>query len=142
MATDALMPEAESRLEKEAERHAKAAISWSLEENNKHFNQARERLDKWADDMIVTAENELKDTKNQIKRLNREAGLSPNLDEQHRIQEEIKKLERKKRKQRMEIFAVEDQIEQKRDSLIEVLEQQMTQKTEIKTLFTLAWEVI
>ncbi len=132
----------ETRLHEEAERHASAAISWSLEENNKHFNQARERLDKWADDMILTAENELKDTKNQIKRLTREARLATNLEEQHRIQEDIKKLERRKRKQRREIFEIEDQIEEKRDMLIDALEQQLTQETSIETLFTLEWQVI
>ena len=141
--SSAMFPdEIENRLTNESERHARAAISWSLEENSKHFHQARERLDKWADDMILTAENELKDTKNQIKRLNREARLAANLEEQHRIQEEIKKLERKKRKQRREIFAIEDQIEEKRDTLIEALEQQLTQDTSIDTLFTIAWEVV
>jgi hypothetical protein len=132
----------QNRLEKEAERHAKAAISWSLEENNKHFNQARERLDKWAEDMMLTVENELKETKDQIKRLNREARLASGLDEQHAIQQEVKKLEKKKRKQRMEIFEKEDQIEEKRDALIENLESRMTQNTEMKSLFTVAWEVI
>jgi len=134
--------EIKTRLKDETDRHASATTSWSLEENSKHFHLARERLDKWADDMILTTENELKDTKNQIKRLTREARLAPNLEEQHRIQEDIKKLERKKRKQRREIFEVEDQIEEKRDTLIEALEQQLTQETSTETLFTIAWEVV
>jgi predicted RNA-binding protein with RPS1 domain len=49
----------QQRLGAEAERHAKATISRSLEQNNVHFNQAREKLEKWADDMVLSAEKAL-----------------------------------------------------------------------------------
>ena len=39
---------ADRKLAKEFERHAQATISRSLEENNKHFQEAREKLEKWA----------------------------------------------------------------------------------------------
>src|SRR6185369_14392003 len=61
------------RLDAEAQRHVKATISLSLEQNNAHFNQAREKLEKWADDMVLSAEKALHDTKEQIKVLRREA---------------------------------------------------------------------
>jgi hypothetical protein len=41
------------RLSAESERHAKATISQSLEANNQHFNEAREKLEKWADDLVL-----------------------------------------------------------------------------------------
>jgi len=41
------------RLMAEAERHAKATVSQSLEANNRHFSEAREKLEKWAEDIIV-----------------------------------------------------------------------------------------
>ena len=44
------------RLVAEAQRHIKATISQSLEANNKHFNEAREKLEKWADDLVLAAE--------------------------------------------------------------------------------------
>jgi hypothetical protein len=50
----------------EAERHVKGAISRSLEENNHHFNEVREWLEKWVEDMVLAEEKELKDTKQQI----------------------------------------------------------------------------
>src|SRR5690606_8375338 len=40
------------RLTAEADRHAKATVSRSLEQNSRHFNEAREKLEKWADDMV------------------------------------------------------------------------------------------
>jgi superfamily II DNA/RNA helicase len=130
------------RLKAESERHAKATVSQSLEANNKHFSEAREKLEKWADDLVFAAERALKDTKEQIKLAQRQARVATTLDEQHEIQQKIQKLEKLQRKQRQEIFQVEDEIIVKRDGLIESLEKRLTQKTEFKTLFTIEWAVV
>lgn len=130
------------RLAAEAQRHTKATISQSLEANNQHFNEAREKLEKWADDLVLAAEKALKDTKEQIKILQRQARLATHLAEQHDIQQKIQKLEKQQRRQRQEIFQVEDSIIEKRDALIETLERRLTQKTESERLFTIEWEVV
>jgi organic radical activating enzyme len=78
-----------------AERHAQATISRSLEQNNRHFQEAREKLEKWADDMIMAAERELKDTKERIKALTRQARLATTIEEQHALQKQIQELENK-----------------------------------------------
>lgn len=132
----------QSRLGAESDRYAKATISQSLEQNNKHFNEAREKLEKWADDLVLAAEKALKDTKEQIKLAQRQARLATTLDEQHEIQQKLQKLERQQRRQRQEIFQVEDEIIVKRDDLIKALEKRLTQKTEIETLFTIEWAVV
>lgn len=130
------------RLSRESKRHTKATVNRSLEENNRHFSEAREQLDKWADDMVIAAEKELRDTKNQIKVLSREARLATTVEEQHQVQEKIRELERKKRRQRQNIFDVEDDIIKKRDALITALEKRMAQRTAVETLFTIRWSVI
>jgi hypothetical protein len=137
-----LSEEQRKRLDDEAHRHVQATISRSLEENNRHFNEARERLEKWAEDMVMASEKELKDTKQQINILNRQARLAATVEEQHTLQERIRELEKKKRRQRQEIFDLEDEIAQKRDDLIGTLEKRMTQKTHIQPLFTIQWAVI
>ena len=135
-------PQVTQRLDHEAERHAKATISRSLERNNHHFNEARERLEKWADDMVLAAEKELKDTKQQIKALSRESRLATLVEEQHQLQEKIRAMEKKKRRQRQRIFDLEDEIMEKRDKLIEALERRMAQRTSREPLFTIRWQVI
>ena len=130
------------RLAAETQQHTKATISQSLEANSRHFNEAREKLEKWADDMVLAAEKALKDTKEQIKIMQRQARLATNLDEQHEIQQKIQKLEKQQRRQRQEIFQVEDSIIEKRDALIESLERRLTQKTESARLFTIEWSVV
>ncbi len=115
------------RLAAEAERHAQATVSRSLEQNSRHFNEAREKLEKWADDMVLSAEKALAGTKEQIKALRRQARQAVTLAEQHEIQEKIRKLERQQRRQRQEIFQVEDEIMEKRDGLIDSLERRLAQ---------------
>ena len=129
------------RLAAESERHAKATLSRSLEQNSVHFNQAREKLERWSDDMVLSAEKALADTKEQIKALRRQARQATTLDEQHAIQQKVLTLEKQQRRQRQDIFKVEDEIIQKRDSLIESLERRLAQRSATDTLFTIRWAV-
>lgn len=134
--------DAATRLAAEADRHAKATISLSLEQNNRHFHEARERLEKWADDMIVSVEKDLRDTKERIKALSRQARLATTTEEQHGLQEQIRELEKRKRRQRQRIFDVEDEIASQRDELIGKLENRMRQRTAVEPVFTIRWTVV
>jgi predicted RecB family nuclease len=130
------------RLAQESARHAEATVSRSLEANSRHFQEAREKLERWADDMILAAEKALRDTKEKIKVLQRDARQAATLADQHRIQEEIQKLEKVKSRQRQEIFKAEDEIIEKRESLIESLERRLRQRTHSEKLFTIRWSVV
>lgn len=140
-ASEAIPAAMEQRLAAESERHAKATVSRSLEQNSVHFNQARDRLEKWADDMVLSAEKALADTKEQIKALRRQARQATTLEEQHGIQQQLQRLEKQQRRQRQDIFTAEDEIMQKRDSLIESLERRLAQHSATETLFTIRWAV-
>jgi len=129
------------RLTQEAERHAAATISRSLEQNTRHFQEERDKLEKWAEDLIVAAEKELKDTKAKIKLLNRQARQATATTEQLELQKQIMELEKMQRRQRQRVFEVEDEIIEKRDALITRLEKQMAQRTERKPLFSIRWAV-
>ena len=91
---------------------------------------------------MLVAEKALKDTKEQIKILQRQARLANNLDEQHDLQQKIQSLEKQQRRQRQEIFKVEDSIIDKRDELINALEKRLTQQSHTERLFTIEWAVI
>ncbi len=143
VAGTATIPDTVSRrLAAESERHAQATLSRSLEQNNRYFHEAREKLERWADDMVLSAEKALADTKEQIKALRRQARQATTLAEQHAIQEKLQKLERQQRRQRQEIFRIEDEIMEKRDQLIDQLEQRLVQRTHAETLFTIRWAVV
>lgn len=120
----------------------KETVTKSIEANNQHFEEERERLEKWAEDMVLTAEKELADTKVQIKTLNRQARQMENLAEKRELQTKIQELERKQRKKRQQIFTVEDEIAEKRDQLLDNLESRMQQQTSSRTLFCIEWTVV
>jgi hypothetical protein len=131
-----------ARLTTDAGRHAKATIARNLENNNRYFNEARDQLDAWAEDMEIIAQKELDDIKRQIQDLQRQSRQAPTLKEQHAFQEEIARLERKKRTLRERIFDVEDEIAEKREQLVEALEQRMEQKTTVTPMFTIRWKIV
>ncbi len=125
-----------------AQRHSQAVVSRILEANNRFFQAEREKLEKWADDKILAAEQALQDTKARIRGLKRESRQAETVEQQHDIQKQIRDLERLQRRQRQQIFDVEDEIIEKRDKLIDALEQRMHQHTEIARLFTIHWKVV
>jgi hypothetical protein len=131
----------QKRLADELAQHQRATANRSLEANNQHFNVARERLEQWAEDKTLAAEKTLKDTKEQIKALRRQARQAETLEEQHDIQERLKQLEQRQRKQRRDIFKVEDEIEEQRDTLIAALEKRLARDQTSERLFTLRWSV-
>jgi len=131
----------DKRLDVDSERHVRSTIARNLEENNKHLSEACIQLDKWAEDMEKAAAKEMDDTKRKISDIRRKVRLAPTMQEQADLQAELKKLETLRRRQQQMIFEVEDDIAEKRDSLVEQLTRRMEQKTERETLFTIRWEV-
>ena len=129
-------------LTEEADRHTSATLARAMEANGAHFNEERERLDRWADDMVAGAEKTLADTKAQLRQLNRQARLATTTDEQHRLQLKVRELEREQRRQRQRIFDVEDEILERRDRLIDQLERRIKQRTNEEALFTIRWRVV
>ena len=89
--SESAIPTASSEcLDAKAQRHAQATVSGSLEQNSQQFNEAREKLEQWADDNVLSAEKALQDTKEQIKALRRQARQAVTLVEQHEIQEKFR----------------------------------------------------
>jgi superfamily II DNA/RNA helicase len=123
-------------------RNIEAQLAIAMDTNNKYFQDERDKLDKWADDKMLAAEQALTDTKNQIKSLKRESRHAISVDEQQQFQQQLKELELKQRRLRQNIWDVEDSIAEKRDELIAALEARMKQKTDIKELFTVRWLII
>jgi ERCC4-related helicase len=123
-------------------RQVEATIAAILETNQRLFTEERDKLEKWADDKLMAAEEQLRNTKARIAQLKRDARKAATLQEQSGIQQELSALERQQRKQRQDIFAVEDEIIERRDALIQALQERLKQTTEEEPLFTLRWTVV
>lgn len=124
-----------------SQRAVAATIAQVLEANQRLFNEERDKLERWADDKLLAAEEALKNTKARIAQLKRDARKAATLQEQEGIQRELAELERKQRRLRQEVFEVEDEIIAKRDELIASLQQRLQEKTSHETLFSIRWQV-
>ena len=121
--------------------HLQAVTAELLEDNQRLFMEERDKLEKWADDKLLAAEEALKNTKAQLKQHKRDARKATTLQEQNDYQEKIAALERQQRQQRRDVFDVEDEIIDKRDELIGTLKDRLQETTDNETLFTLRWQV-
>ena len=119
----------------------KNKLSEALDNNQVFFKREQEKIEQWADDHMASAEAALDDIKLKIRSLKREARQASTIDEQKQKQEQLKKAEREQRKLRQNIFDVTDEIEERRDTLIENLEQMMHKKSQFETLYHIRWHV-
>ncbi|MEK7574100.1 MAG: hypothetical protein AAB514_01040, partial [Patescibacteria group bacterium] len=65
-----------------------------------------------------------------------------NLEEKLKAQREIKDSEKKRNEMRRKLYEAQDEVEVKKDKLLETIEAQLKQKSKIETLFTISWKII
>lgn len=135
------VPQPPDNFDTNVRRQIEAALTQALEENNTYFQAEREKLDRWAEDQLLAAEQALHDTKARLKDAKRRARLASTVEEQAAVQDEIRGLERQQRRHRQEIFDVEDEIEAKRDTLIAALERRLNQRSHSVPLFRIRWSL-
>ena len=137
------LPETEKeKLMTDVSVHSDATLNNAMERNNSFYKEECERLFRWADDLMLSAEKELKDTKNQLRELNRQLRLAISQQERLDVELKVRSLGKKQREQRQKIFDVEDEIASKRDVLIDRLKERLQQKTQTEHLFTIRWNVV
>lgn len=129
-------------LQGNVQRQLEATLSRALELNDRFFQQERDKLEAWAEDRIASAEQALKDTKLKLKGLKRQARMALSMEDAQRLQQDIRKTEAEQRRQRQDIFAVEDEIEARRDALIAALQKRLHRASRNQSLFVLRWRVV
>ncbi len=136
--TESLPP----RLGQDADRHVAATLARASEASRRLFQEERDRLDQWADDLEAGAQKALDDVKAQIRAVTRQARQATTVEEELALQKKKRDLEQQQRRQRQRIFDVEDEIRERRDALIEQLEERMRQRSTVEDLFTIRWRVV
>jgi len=120
----------------------KTAILSALEIRNlASFTQETEKLDSWADDLKVGLEREIKELDRRIKETRTKSKGAATLAEKLEAQKEHRDLEGQRDRKRRELFQRQDEIQAKRDSLIDELEKQLQQQVHTWMLFACEWEV-
>ena len=87
-------------------------------------------------------ESEIKDLDKQIREAKKAASLSRSLNEKVEQQKLVKKAETERKEKRKRLFDAEDEIDDRRDSLISDTEQRLAVEESETELFTIFWNVV
>ena len=110
--------------------------------NSWFFDEEMEKLEKWADDMKSGLEFDLKEIDREIKSLKTESKKILKLEDKLKAQREIKELEKRRNTKRRNLFEAQDEIERRKEGLLESVEARLKQKIETQELFAIKWRVV
>lgn len=128
-------------LEQEINRQKSIVLSGLETRNLAAFTQETDKLDAWADDLKVSLEREIKELDRRIKEARTLSKGAATLAEKLAAQKTQRDLEALRDRRRRELFDRQDEIQAKRDGLIDELEKQLKQNITATRLFAVEWEV-
>ncbi len=117
-------------------------LTETQERNSEYYNEEIDKLEKWADDMKLSLEKEIKDIEAEIKLKKAESRRVIDLSLKLNIQREIKEMERKRNDKRKYLFEAQDMIDIKKDDLLNEIEARLFQIVKRKNLFTIHWKLV
>ncbi|MEC5165641.1 ERCC4-related helicase [Flavobacterium sp. PL11] len=123
-------------------RERQTIISENANRNRDFFDIEMDKLDQWADDMKISLEKEIRDFDAEIKLRKAEAKKMLNLEAKVKSQRQIKELEKKRNEKRQTLYSAQDNIDDKKETLLSDIEKRLNQKIEQKELFTIKWKMI
>ncbi len=125
-------------LEKESINVTSARIA---ERNSGFFEAEVDKLDKWSEDMKKALELDLKKLEIDIKSEKTNSKKIVNLEEKVKAQRGIKEMEKKRNEMRKKLYEAQDEVELKKEQLIDRVETQLRQKSSVEPLFVVRWRV-
>lgn len=117
-------------------------VADSAERNSKFFDEEMDKLDNWADDMKLGLEKEISDLDQEIRLRKSEAKKITRLDEKVSAQRAIKELEKKRTEKRQNLYEAQDEIDEKKDMLLDKIEKMLKQKVSRENFFTIKWRIL
>ena len=128
-------------LDQEINRQKTLILSALETRNLASFTQETDKLDTWADDLKISLEREIKDLDRKIKETRTMSKGAATLADKLAAQKDQRDLEAMRDRKRRELFDRQDEIQARRDSLIDDLEKQLKQKITATQLFAVKWEI-
>ena len=138
---DGMTNNLQEALEKIAHRQKEDILQNNAERNGGFFDFEIEKLDKWADDVKSSIELELKELDREIKARKTEAKKILKLEEKVKAQRQIKEMEKRRNELRQNLYQAQDEIDMKKENLINEIESRMKQKIETNQLSLVKWKL-
>ena len=135
-------PELHKKLDDLEQHFVSILFAQIAERNGKYFDDEIDKLDNWAEDKRRSLKIQLKEYDDQIMALKKEGRTALNLPEKLTAQKKIRDLDAKRNAAWKLYDEAAKIIEQQKDGLLDIVEKQLKQKIENKTLFTIHWKII
>ena len=120
----------------------KRFLSANAERNAGYFDTEMGKLEKWAQDVKTSLEIKLKQLDSDIKTRKTEARKILSLENKIKVHREIKEMEKKRSQMRMHLFQAQDDVDERKERLIEEIEARLNQHIYKTELFTIRWTVV
>ncbi|MBM2833247.1 MAG: snf2 [Candidatus Brocadiaceae bacterium] len=125
-----------------AQKQQTKILQMNSERNAGFFDTEMEKLDRWAEDVKNSMEIELKELDKEIKYRKTEAKKILNLEEKVKAHRQIKEMEKKRNTMRLNLYQTQDDVDKRKDGLIDEIEARLKQKVEKSELFTVRWKLV
>ena len=107
--------------------------------NQDYFEEEVEKLERWAEDLKFALEKELKELDLAIRDARKATKSGVTLAEKLDAQRLLKALDQKRTGKRRQLFDAQDEVDRKRTTLIEEIEQQLQTSAATRLIFVLKW---
>ncbi|MFH1233374.1 MAG: SNF2-related protein [Patescibacteria group bacterium] len=131
-----------NKLEELEQRTVSVISGQIMERNGEFFDAEVDKLENWSDDVKKALELDLRKLDIDIKTSKTNAKKIINLDDKLKAQREIKDSEKKRNEMRKKLYEAQDDVELKKEKLLETIEAQLKQRSKLETLFTISWKII
>lgn len=139
---DQLSSETKVKLDELEQKYINIVSGQIAERNGGFFDHEVDKLDNWAEDVKKTVELDLRKLDIDIKTAKTNAKKILSLEEKLKAQREIKDWEKKRNEMRKKLFETQDDVELKKEKLLESVEARLDQHSMLDPLFTIKWKVV
>lgn len=134
--------EVEARLNEIIKNREDGLLRENAERNSGFFDMEMGKLEKWAEDLKGSLEIELKELDKEIKFRKTESRKILNLEEKVKAQRQIKELEKTRNDLRMNLYAAQDDVDNRKEKLLADIEARLQQKLGRNQLFLIRWKIV
>ncbi|MEG1608496.1 MAG: helicase-related protein, partial [Clostridia bacterium] len=131
-----------SALSNLAEKEKDKILATLEKRNSKFFDEEMDKLERWCADLKKSLEVKLRQMDIDIKTMKTECRKLPTLAEKLVMQKQIKDVESKRNKLRLNLYEEQDNLDSEKDKLIDSVAEKLKQNVKFEELFTIKWRVV
>jgi hypothetical protein len=131
--------DAEAKLQPLIESGRELITGERQDRNSTVFSAEIEKLERWADDLKHGLEVEIKDLRARVNQLKKDFRLAQALEHKLAIQKELRDVEKQRDRKQLELYKAQDDIDAKKEGLIDEVESQLKQREAVDSVLCVAW---